>query len=111
MVVVCQMAGIGVLQLPYMLRQSGWVCVVFIVACAAATNYTGKLLVRSCYDRGGVTGERIARSYADLGFAAYGVSGRAVAVAAENVTLVGVGTLFLILAAKFLAELLPNLLP
>jgi amino acid permease len=107
LMIVCQMAGIGILQLPYMLRQSGWVCLGFIVVCAAASNFTGKLLLRSCYSG---AGERVSASYADLGFAAFGRPGRFVAVAAENATLAGVGTLFLILAAKFLAELFPSAL-
>ena len=28
--IVCQMAGMGILQLPYMLRQGGWLCLVLI---------------------------------------------------------------------------------
>ena len=40
--ITCQMAGMGILQLPYMLRQAGWVCLVLVVICAIATNHTGK---------------------------------------------------------------------
>ena len=28
--IVCQMAGMGILQLPYMLRQGGWLCLALI---------------------------------------------------------------------------------
>eukprot|EP00929_Paragymnodinium_shiwhaense_P108094 TRINITY_DN74414_c0_g1_i1.p1 TRINITY_DN74414_c0_g1~~TRINITY_DN74414_c0_g1_i1.p1 ORF type:complete len:420 (+),score=86.10 TRINITY_DN74414_c0_g1_i1:76-1335(+) len=100
--VVCQMAGMGILQLPYMLRQGGWLCLVLILGCAVATNYTGKLLVRCCYDE---NGSRLYSSYEEIGTAAFGRPGRAITVFFENATLFGVSTLFLILGGKFLEEI------
>merc|ERR1712216_1036936 len=94
-------AGLGILQLAYMLRQGGWVCLVLIVGCALATCYTGKLLIRCCYNEEGI---RVNRCYADVGYAAFGNVGKACAQAFENSTLFGVSTLFLILGGKFLEE-------
>mmetsp|Transcript_33465 Transcript_33465/g.53301 ORF Transcript_33465/g.53301 Transcript_33465/m.53301 type:complete len:417 (+) Transcript_33465:54-1304(+) len=106
MAVVCQMAGMGILQLAYMLRQGGWICLVLIVGCALATNYTGKLLIRCCYDQG----SRVHATYAEIGMSAFGAGGKACTQVFENATLFGVSTLFLILGGKFLEEILPNTL-
>jgi len=108
--VVCQMAGMGILQLAYMLRQGGWVCLGLIVACAACTNYTGKLLVACCYVRDDDTGvlRREYASYIDIGEAAFGKYGRMCTRVFENMTLFGVSTLFLILAGKFIGEIIPD---
>eukprot|EP00927_Polykrikos_kofoidii_P068314 TRINITY_DN63682_c0_g1_i1.p1 TRINITY_DN63682_c0_g1~~TRINITY_DN63682_c0_g1_i1.p1 ORF type:complete len:415 (+),score=54.93 TRINITY_DN63682_c0_g1_i1:75-1319(+) len=104
--IVCQMAGMGILQLAFMLRQGGWICLALIVVCALSTNYTGKLLIRCCYDE---EGNRVNQNYADIGFAAFGQIGKTGAQVFENATLFGVSTLFLILGGKFLEEVLPAL--
>lgn len=101
------MAGMGVLQLAYMLRQGGWICLGLIILCAFSTNYTGKLLVLCCYTD---DGSRVNQSYADIGFAAFGRAGKACAQVFERACLFGVSTLFLILGGKFLEELLPGTL-
>merc|ERR1719498_1531137 len=93
MAVACQMAGVGILQLPLMLAQTGWVCLGIIVLCAAGTNYTGKLLVRCCYEYE----LRTRGSYAEIGEAAFGPTGRKVAVGFERIQLFLVSSLFLIL--------------
>lgn len=103
MMVVCQMAGMGILQLPYTLRQSGWFCLALVVLCALATNFTGKILITCCYDE---TGARSRQSYAEIGFAAFGSFGRSVARLFESATLFGVSALFLILSGNFLFELI-----
>lgn len=102
MMVVCQMAGMGILQLPYTLRQSGWASLGLVVMCAIATNFTGKLLISCCYE-GGV---RTRQSYAEIGEAAFGALGKNTARVFESATLFGVSALFLILAGKELFELL-----
>lgn len=101
--VAVQIMGLGVLQLAYMLRQGGWLCLVLMLVCAVGANYTGKLLVRCCYDE---AGHRVHSSYREIGFAAFGGAGRACARTFENMTLFGVSALFLILAGKFLEELI-----
>ena len=99
--VVCTMAGTGILQLPYTLKQGGWVCVALICLCGAVTNYTGKALVRCLYSTD--DGRRL-DGYAAIGGAAYGRPGRVVVHVFHKATLFGVTTIFLILAAKFLTE-------
>jgi vesicular inhibitory amino acid transporter len=102
-----QIMGLGVLQLPYMLRQGGWSCLCIIIACALAANYTGKLLVTCCYGEGHL---RSHHSYAGIGIAAFGPLGGFATNVFENATLFGVSSLFLILAGKFLEELVPSTL-
>lgn len=46
---VCTMAGTGILQLPYTLRQSGWMALLIIVVAAVMTNYTAKAIVKCMY--------------------------------------------------------------
>jgi len=65
------------------------------------TNYTGKLLIRCCYD-GGV---RVYTSYSAIGEAAFGAAGKSCVRVFENATLFGVSTLFLILGGQFLGKI------
>lgn len=122
--VMCTMAGTGILQLPYTLKQGGWVCVVMIVAVAALTNYTAKLVIKALYwgasaehrhlqlhdnDAEGletpavVSAARLA-GYPEIGRAAFGTAGVVVVHLFHKATLFGVSTLFLILSSKFLME-------
>ena len=132
LVVMCQMAGVGVLQLPFMLKQGGYIVLLWMLFCAVMSNYTGKLLIQCCYDdrsdggsydgreedhregRGRGVGpppaprrRRVASSYAEIAALAFGKTGRVITSVFENATLVGVSCLFLILAGKFLEELFP----
>jgi len=75
------MAGMGVLALPYMLKQGGWLCTVLIAACAVACNYTGKLIVECCYDHSCDGLKKVRHSYADVGYKAFGRVGRITAQA------------------------------
>lgn len=99
---LCQMAGVGILGLPVMLAQGGWMCIVLVVLCAATTNYTGKLIIRCCYD---AEGQRVRTSYSEIGYAAFGCCGRSTARVFELATLFGVSALFLILAGTFTHDL------
>jgi amino acid permease len=78
---------------------------VLVVVCALATNYTGKLLIRCCYDE---QGKRLCKSYDEVGFRAFGRVGQVVAQLFENATLFGVSALFLILSGKFIEEMAPE---
>merc|ERR1712217_330522 len=101
--IAVQIMGLGVLQLAYMLRQGGWSCLVLMIGCASAANFTGKLLVQCCYNQDQL---RVYQSYSEIGEAAFGKLGRMLTNLFENATLFGVSALFLILAGKFLEELL-----
>ena len=111
-IVVCQMAGVGILGLPSTLKQGGWIVVPLIVLCAVMSNYTGKALIRCCYQRQpGGENLRICDSYAEVAARAFGKTGRAVTLVFERMTLVGVSTIFLILAADFLTKILEPHVP
>merc|ERR1719271_472257 len=100
------MAGLGILQLAFMLKQGGWVCLALIIVCSLMSNYTGKLLIQCCYE-GDV---RVRASYTAIGEAAFGAAGKVCVRFFENLTLFGVSTLFLILATMNLGEIWSGLL-
>lgn len=99
--ILCTMAGTGILQLPYTLKQGGWACVGLVVAIGMITCYNGIILIRSLYLVDG--GKRLA-GYPQIGHAACGKAGTIIVQVFHKATLVGVTTIFLILAAKFLLE-------
>lgn len=114
--IVCTMAGTGILQLPYTLKQGGWATLGVLFLVGAMTRYTGKVLIQCLYDgaskRESLLSVEDARAerrprlsgYAAIGEAAFGRAGKVLVHIFHKATLVGVCTLFLILAAKFLME-------
>jgi len=115
LMILCQMAGVGILQVPYMLKQGGWVMLGFIFVCGCLSNYTGKLLIAALYSDPGdeehatsATGTarvRVCNSYSDVAARAFGNKGRLALMTFERSTLLGVSCLFLVLSGKFLFEL------
>eukprot|EP00945_MAST-04E_sp_MAST-4E-sp1_P000396 g396.t1 len=105
--ILCTMAGTGILQLPYTLLQGGWLCLVLIVLIGWMTNTTGRWIVRCLYDHsrvGLLQPQNRLQGYPEVGEAAYGKYGRYIVQIFHKATLVGVTTIFLILAGKFLLE-------
>lgn len=108
--ILCTMAGTGILQLPLTLKQGGWLCVTLIVIVALMTNTTGKWLINCLYENSNNNKELLLQpskrlsDYPAIGEAAYGASGRILVQVFHKSTLVGVTTIFLILAGKFLME-------
>lgn len=114
--IMCTMAGTGILQLPYTLKQGGWVSIGLVIIIAAMTNTTGKWLIRCLYTREWKEGANDAihgallepprrlKNYPAIGAAAYGEKGRVLVQVFHKATLLGVTTIFLILSAKFLME-------
>lgn len=100
--VICTMVGTGILDLPYTLRQGGWVAAGFIVLIAAMANYTGKVLVAALWEPGG--GGRRLGSYAALGEAAFGSPGRLAVHVLQKGVLFGVAAIYIIVSAGFLLE-------
>eukprot|EP01064_Diplonema_japonicum_P014715 TRINITY_DN223_c0_g2_i8.p1 TRINITY_DN223_c0_g2~~TRINITY_DN223_c0_g2_i8.p1 ORF type:complete len:491 (+),score=138.28 TRINITY_DN223_c0_g2_i8:60-1475(+) len=98
--VVCTMAGTGILQLPYTLKQGGWSMAALIIGVAGMANYTGKLVIYNLYRPGGIR----LKGYPETGEAAFGVKGKYAVHIFHKGTVLGVSTLFLILAAKFLHD-------
>jgi vesicular inhibitory amino acid transporter len=99
---LCTMAGTGILQLPLTISQGGWAALVLVALCGLIANWTGKLLVSSLYLN--PTSHGRLEGYPEIGSAAFGRTGHALVQFFHKATLFGVATIFLILAAKFLTE-------
>eukprot|EP00943_MAST-04B_sp_MAST-4B-sp1_P002120 g2120.t1 len=108
--ILCTMAGTGILQLPFTLKQGGWLCLTLLFIVALMTNTTGKWLIHCLYESSNNNKELLLQpskrlnDYPSIGEAAYGTSGRILVQIFHKSTLVGVTTIFLILAGKFLME-------
>ena len=102
--VVCVIAGTGILQLPYALKQSGWIGVPMMIMAASVNEYTGRLLIECLY----VNNRRLS-GYPEIGYVAYGQLGRAIVNVFYNSVLLGVTTLYLILSGMDLAALVGGL--
>ena len=94
---VCTMAGTGILGLPFTLKQGGWLMTPLLVFIGVMALYTGKLVMRNLYRPAG----RLA-GYPETGEVACGFYGKMAVHIFQKSTLLGVSTLFLILAAQFL---------
>jgi len=108
--IMCTMAGTGILQLPYTLKQGGWLCLGLIILVALMTNTTAKWLIRCLYPvqlgeahHLQTEPERL-EDYPAIGAKAYGRCGRILVQIFHKATLLGVTTIFLILSGKFLLE-------
>ncbi|KAK3245475.1 hypothetical protein CYMTET_43455 [Cymbomonas tetramitiformis] len=113
--VICTMLGSGILQLPYTLKQGGWMAALIIVVVAVMATYTGKALILCLYRtlRSSTseplleeTGQETCRltSYPAIGYEAFGWIGEVVSQAIHKINQMGVSALFLILAAGFMNE-------
>ncbi|KAJ1825157.1 hypothetical protein GGH91_000106 [Coemansia sp. RSA 2671] len=92
--IVCISAGTGILQLPYALKQGGWIGALYIILAAAISAYTGNILVKCLYHK---QGTRL-RSYSEVVEAAFGRYGRVVARGLKDFNLLGVAGIFIVLA-------------
>ncbi|KAJ1920498.1 hypothetical protein GGI09_002627 [Coemansia sp. S100] len=92
--IVCITAGTGILQLPYALKQGGWVGALYIILAAAISAYTGNILIKCLYHK---QGTRL-RSYSEVVEAAFGRYGRAIARVLKDFNLLGVAGIFIVLA-------------
>lgn len=101
--------GVGLLSVPYALKQGGWcgLGVLFLLGCV--TNYTGKALIR-VQARGSLLDSetnkrRPLTCYEDIGEAAFGETGRAFITFVLYTELVGTCALFFILEGDHLSLL------
>ena len=99
--ILCCMAGTGILQLPLTIKQGGWCFLALICLVAIMTNYTAKAIIACLH--ASPDGLRLG-NYPDIGRAAYGTPGVVVVQVFHKATLLGVTTIFLILAGKFFLE-------
>ncbi len=95
--------GMGVLSLPFALKSSGWIIgMSLLVFLTILTNYTGKLLGRC------LSSDPAIRTFPDIGYAAYGKSGRAIVSITFFMELLAACGMYLILCVDNLDHLFPN---
>ncbi|RKP07203.1 transmembrane amino acid transporter protein-domain-containing protein [Thamnocephalis sphaerospora] len=97
-------AGVGTLQLPYVLNLGGWIGLVLFVLAACMAIYTGTLLIRCLYAR---EGTRLS-SYPAVGREAFGRVGHILVMFFNYTLLVGGGSIYVMLSGMNLAFLFPN---
>lgn len=106
--------GVGLLSVPFALKEGGWAALGVLLALGATTNYTGKLLMRcqevNVVPLGASKAERREalrvttplQTYEDIGEAAFGARGRQFIQWVLYTELVGTCSLFYILEADHL---------
>jgi len=117
--ILCTVVGTGLLQLPHGIAQSGWLGVMLLTLMASMACYTAYIIVR-CFDHmkpqplrdglmaSGPTDDWSARAftYADIGQAAFGRAGAWFVSIQMHLTLTLVGTIYQLLAAHNLHDLI-----
>jgi len=106
--ICCTVVGVGLLDLPYALAQSGWIGIALMVVMAMFATYTAIILIRPFRRPEELTSEKL-ETYGDLGHLALGPFGRYTVEVFQHVTLVGAATVFLVLSSSFLLSLVPQL--
>ncbi|KAM7255220.1 hypothetical protein ACFE04_020461 [Oxalis oulophora] len=97
------LCGIGMLTVPYAIREGGWLSLLLLLLFAITSCYTGILLKRCLESSPGL------RTYPDIGQAAFGVTGRLVISIALYVELYASSVEFVIMMADNLSTLFPNI--
>ncbi|XP_074642009.1 uncharacterized protein LOC141899538 isoform X1 [Tubulanus polymorphus] len=109
--VIGEMAGSGVIALPKAVVNLGVVGFVLMVVCCFLAAYTGTILGK-CWtiiqERHSSYRSRTRDPYPAIAFVAYGKPGRIAVSISNNVTLFGVGVVFLLLSSEITADLISN---
>ncbi|KAJ1644323.1 hypothetical protein J3B02_001432 [Coemansia erecta] len=92
--IVCITAGTGILQLPYALKEGGWIGAFYILLAAAISAYSGNILIECLYYMPGVR----LKSYSEVVEAAFGLHGRRVVRLLKDFNLLGVVGIYMVLA-------------
>eukprot|EP00906_Rhabdomonas_costata_P014636 RCo021038 len=103
--IICCVVGVGLLGLPYAVSRSGWIGIPLLLLTCWMASYTAVLLGECLAAVPGV------KSFGDLGEAAYGARGRYAVVVQQYMTMLGVASIFLVVLASGLREVLPSLFP
>ncbi|KAG9459265.1 hypothetical protein H6P81_003773 [Aristolochia fimbriata] len=101
--VVNALSGIGILSMPHAVAQGGWMSLVLLVSIAIVSCYTA-LLMQKC-----MAANPLAKTYPDIGEAAFGHRGRVVVSTLMYLELYLVAVEFLILQGDTFEKLFPNL--
>lgn len=64
------LCGVGLLSMPYTIKEGGWIAIVILLALSITSCYTGYLLKRCMESIPGVS------TYPDIAQAAFGMTGR-----------------------------------
>ncbi|CAF1783433.1 unnamed protein product [Brassica napus] len=96
------LSGISVLSVPYALASGGWLSLIIFFTIAITTLHCA-ILIKRCMDM-----DPLIRSYPDIGYKAFGNTGRVVVSIFMNLELYLVATSFLILEDDNLNKLFSN---
>ncbi|XP_047493475.1 amino acid transporter AVT1J-like [Penaeus chinensis] len=109
---VAEMSGSGVLALPKAVANTGWVGLPLMVLLCACVGFAGTRLA-ICWvlleDRWPEYRQPCRRPYPAIAYRAFGTIGSLLCTAAQQATLVGVSTVFLLLASQLLSALVQPL--
>lgn len=92
--VICAVAGIGVLGLPYSISLAGWGGIALLLILGGVAAYTG-IILSYCFVQ-----DPNLESYSDLGMKAFGKWGKYAVHLAQIGTCLGTSILFLVLSGK-----------
>lgn len=91
-----------VLRLTHNFIESGWSGLFLVLLCAFINSYTGKLVIKCLRPPAGAR----LTSYSDIGYAAFGPVGRVIVDLFCNLMMLGVVSVYLILAGMNLSQIL-----
>ncbi|KAL0681077.1 hypothetical protein Bca4012_047924 [Brassica carinata] len=96
------LSGVGILSVPYALASGGWLSLIILFIIAITTFYCA-ILIKRCMDM-----DPLLRTYPDIGYKAFGNTGRVIVSIFMNLELYLVATSFLILEGDNLNKLFSN---
>ncbi|XP_031568541.1 vesicular inhibitory amino acid transporter-like [Actinia tenebrosa] len=107
---VSDLEGTGLLGLPYVLKEGGWLAVVMLTVVPFMCFYTGKILIECLYDKNNKDEKvRIRRNYRDMAEASSPKYGGIIVVAIQVVELTLLASLYLVLCGHLIHAMVPVL--
>lgn len=102
--------GLPILVIPYAVRNGGYLAILTLLLVAAASNYTGKTIVRCLYEKDSKTGRqrRVRDSYADVGNAFLPKIGGHLVLCTQFLELLFVASVYPLLVGRLLAKSFPH---
>ncbi|KAJ7379501.1 hypothetical protein OS493_015290 [Desmophyllum pertusum] len=102
--------GLPILVIPYAVRNGGCLAILTLLLVAAASNYTGKTIVRCLYEKDSKTGRktRVRNTYADVGNAFLPKIGGHLVLATQFLELLFVASVYPLLVGRLFAKSFPH---